>query len=204
MMASTTHCCRSGPALTDALRALLCALLLALCAGHAAASGVVMRDVRLDHSDEGYQLTTDIAVTLSPRLAEAVTRGVALYFVLEFEISRPRWYWLDENVVERTQTYRLSYHALTRQYRVSTGALHQSFETLEDALKLVGRLYNWPVVEQDRLKAGESYVASLRLQLDVTQLPKPFQLSAMSNRDWTLESEWQRWGFTAQPRSPPQ
>jgi hypothetical protein len=26
----------------------------------------------------------------------------------------------------------------------------------------------------------------------------------MSNRDWTLESEWQRWGFTAQPRSPPQ
>jgi hypothetical protein len=204
MMASTTHCCRSGPTLTDALRALLCALLLALCAGHAAASGVVMRDVRLDHSDEGYQLTTDIAVTLSPRLAEAVMRGVALYFVLEFEISRPRWYWLDENVVERTQTYRLSYHALTRQYRVSTGALHQSFDTLDDALKLVGRLYDWPVVEQDRLKAGESYVASLRLLLDVTQLPKPFQLSAMSNRDWTLESEWQRWGFTAQPRSPPQ
>jgi hypothetical protein len=54
------------------------------------------------------------------------------------------------------------------------------------------------VVEPGRLKSGASYVASLRLRLDVTQLPKPFQLSAMSNRDWTLESDWQQWGFTAQ------
>jgi hypothetical protein len=164
-----------------------------------AAGGVAMRDIRLDYADEGYLLSTDIGVTLSPRLAEAVTRGVALYFVLEFEISRPRWYWLDEDVVERSLTYRLSYHALTQQYRVSTGALHQSFDTLNEALNLIGRLRNWPVVEPNRLKSGASYVASLRLQLDVTQLPKPFQLSAMSNRDWTLESDWQRWGFTAQP-----
>ncbi len=157
-----------------------------------------MRDIRLDYAEEGYQLSTDIGVTLSPRLAEAVTRGVALYFVLEFEISRPRWYWLDEQVVERVQTYRLSYHALTRQYRVSKGALHQSFESLDDALHLIGRLQSWPVVDAGLLRPGGSYVASLRLRLDVTQLPKPFQLSAMSNRDWTLESEWQQWGFTAQ------
>jgi hypothetical protein len=181
------------------LRTLLLALLLTAGSLCSAAGGIAMRDIRLDHADEGYLLSTDIGVTLSPRLAEAVTRGVALYFVLEFEISRPRWYWLDEDVVERSLTYRLSYHALTQQYRVSTGALHQSFDTLNEALNLIGRLRNWPVVEPNRLKSGASYVASLRLQLDVTQLPKPFQLSAMSNRDWTLESDWQRWGFTAQP-----
>ncbi|MFZ5456785.1 MAG: DUF4390 domain-containing protein [Pseudomonadota bacterium] len=175
-------------------------MLIATLAGHASAAGITLRDVRLDHGDDGYQLSTDVSIALSPRLAEAVTRGVALYFVLEFEISRPRWYWLDEDVVERSQTYRLSYHALTRQYRVSTGALHQSFDTLDEALKLIGRLRNWHVVDYSRLTPGESYVAALRLRLDVTQLPKPFQLSAMSNRDWTLESEWQRWGFTAQPQ----
>jgi hypothetical protein len=198
MTASITHCCRSLRTLSERARALLLALLVATLAGYAAAAGVEMRDVRLEHGDDGYQLSTDISVTLSPRLAEAVTRGVALYFVLEFEISRPRWYWLDEDVVERSQTYRVSYHALTRQYRVSTGALHQSFDTLDEALKLIGRLRNWHVIDYSRLTSGESYVAALRLRLDVTQLPKPFQLSAMSNRDWTLESEWQRWGFTAQ------
>lgn len=196
-------CCRRHPLQSDRpavwLRALLLVLLLTAGSLCSAAGGIAMRDIRLDHADEGYLLSTDIGVTLSPRLAEAVTRGVALYFVLEFEISRPRWYWLDEDVVEQSLTYRLSYHALTQQYRVSTGALHQSFETLNEALNLIGRLRNWPVVEPNRLKSGASYVASLRLQLDVTQLPKPFQLSAMSNRDWTLESDWQRWGFTAQP-----
>jgi hypothetical protein len=196
-------CCRRRPLQSDRpavwLRTLLLALLLTAGSLCSAAGGIAMRDIRLDHADEGYLLSTDIGVTLSPRLAEAVTRGVALYFVLEFEISRPRWYWLDEDVVERSLTYRLSYHALTQQYRVSTGALHQSFDTLNEALNLIGRLRNWPVVEPNRLKSGASYVASLRLQLDVTQLPKPFQLSAMSNRDWTLESDWQRWGFTAQP-----
>lgn len=202
MTASITRCCRNSTLPADRssgwLRALLFALLLVVHTPCSAAGGVVMRDIRLDYAEEGYQLSTDIGVTLSPRLAEAVTRGVALYFVLEFEISRPRWYWLDEQVIERVQTYRLSYHALTRQYRVSKGALHQSFDSLDDALHLIGRLQNWPVVENGLLKAGDSYVASLRLRLDVTQLPKPFQLSAMSNRDWTLESDWQQWGFTAQ------
>lgn len=179
----------------------MCLLMLCLSMPGQAAGGVEMRDIRLDHSEEGYQLSTDIGVTLSPRLAEAVRRGVALYFVLEFEISRPRWYWLDEDVIERTLTYRLSYHALTQQYRISTGALHQGFDTLDEALKLIGRLRSWPVVDATGLKGGDNYIASLRLRLDVTQLPKPFQLSAMSNRDWTLESEWQRWGFTAQKGS---
>jgi hypothetical protein len=189
--------CRS--AWTDAVRRIaLCLLLACLMTAGQVAADVTMREVRLDHTDEGYLLSTDIGVTLSPRLAEAVMRGVALYFVLEFEINRPRWYWLDEDVVERALTYRLSYHALTQQYRVSTGALHQGFDTLDEALNLIGRLRNWPVVDSGRLKNGGNYVAALRLRLDATQLPKPFQLSAMSNRDWTLESDWQRWGFTAQ------
>ena len=91
MTASITHCCRSLRALAERARALLLALLIATLAGHASAAGVTMRDVRLDHGDDGYQLSTDVSIALSPRLAEAVTRGVALYFVLEFEISRPRW-----------------------------------------------------------------------------------------------------------------
>lgn len=205
MTGSTTPCCRKPPVperpplWPGVWRCVLaCLFTVCLLTSGPATAGVEMRDVRLDHGDEGYQLLTDIGVTLSPRLAEAVTRGVALYFVLEFEISRPRWYWLDEDVVERALTYRLSYHALTQQYRVSTGALHQGFDTLDEALKLIGRLRSWPVIDSGRLKTGGSYVAALRLRLDVTQLPKPFQLSAMSNRDWTLESEWQRWGFTAQ------
>jgi len=36
----------------------------------------------------------------------------------------------------------------------------------------------------------------LRMHLDLTQMPKTFQVSALANKDWNLGSEWVRWGFT--------
>jgi hypothetical protein len=40
------------------------------------------------------------------------------------------------------------------------------------------------------------YEAAVRLRLDTTQLPKPFQISALTSRDWSLQSDWVRWSFT--------
>jgi hypothetical protein len=31
-------------------------------------------------------------------------------------------------------------------------------------------------------------------------MPKPFQVSAITNRDWVLASDWQRWRFTPPER----
>ena len=46
------------------------------------------------------------------------------------------------------------------------------------------------------VKPGQSYVAALRLHLDLSQMPKTFQVGALANRDWNLNSDWQRWNFT--------
>jgi hypothetical protein len=88
---------------------------------------------------------------------------------------------------------RLSYHALTRQYRISRGALHQSFSSLADALRILSRVRSWQVLQRDEMETGTEYQAALRMRLDLTQLPKPFQVSALTNRDWDLASEWRRW-----------
>lgn len=148
--------------------------------------------------EDGYVLSADFTFELNPRLEEAVTKGVVLYFVADFELTRPRWYWLDEKLISRSQTYRLSYHALTRQYRLSTGALHQSFSNLSDALRMLARLRNWVVIDKNdkAIKVGEPYQAALRLRLDITQLPRPFQISALGNKEWSLSSDWKNWPLT--------
>ncbi|MGB7536699.1 MAG: DUF4390 domain-containing protein, partial [Azonexus sp.] len=129
-----------------------------------------------------------------------VTKGVVMYFVVDFEMTRPRWYWLDEKLISRSQTYRLSYHALTRQYRLSTGGLHQSFDSLSDALRMLSRLRNWLVIdkgaEKTGVRAGETYTAALRMRLDINQLPRPFQIAALGNKDWNLASDWKVWQAT--------
>ena len=175
---------------------LLLALLCTLAAGPVHAEAVEFRDAHLAPREEGWALEADFDVELPNRLEEAVNKGVALFFTLDFELTRPRWYWLDEKAAQFTQSYRLDYHALTRQYRLSAGlgSLYLSFPTLGDALRVLAqpKIY---AVERGRVKPGEVYVANVRLRLDVNRLPKPFQVENLTNREWALDSDWKKFNF---------
>ena len=143
---------------------------------------------------EAWALSADMALELGTRLIEAVNRGVPLYFVADFVLVRPRWWWFDERMVDVSQTWRLSYHALTRQYRLLLNGLQQPFDTLDEALAALSRMRGWRVIERERARGG-TFEASVRMRLDVSQLPKPFQVSAITERDWNLQSEWKRFPF---------
>jgi hypothetical protein len=179
--------------------ALLVAALLAVAsAGDARADEIEVREVVLRRVDDGYALDADFAFELSPRLAEVVANGVPLYFRVDFELTRRRWYWFDDTAVSSRLHLRLSYHALSRQYRLSTGALQQSFPTLEEALNVLTRVRNWLVVERSVRLSDSDYEAGVRMRLDTALLPKPFQLSALTGRDLQLESPWKR--FMVRPK----
>lgn len=187
------------------LRNLLAATVLgsALAGATAArADDIEITDVRLVATEEGVVLAADFAFDLNPRLAEAVTNGVPLYFAVEFELTRPRWYWFDEKAADKRLQLRLSYHALSRQYRLSTGVLQQNYPTLEEALNVLRRVRNWQVVDRGTALAEATYEVAVRMRLDVTLLPKPFQLSALTSRDLNLESPWKRFNYRPPPPLP--
>jgi hypothetical protein len=165
----------------------------ALCASVAVADEIEVRAAELAATDEGIVLNGDFELDLTARLEEALAKGVPLYFLVEFECFRPRWYWLDEKIGTATLTLRLSFHALTRTYRLSTGALHRSYPTLGEAINALSRIREWLVLPRGALRAGNTYNAYVRMRLDTAQLPKPFQVSALANREWTLASPWRRW-----------
>ena len=161
----------------------------------AATDRIEVEQVAVDSRDDGYYCNADFEFELKPRLAEALERGLTLYFVVEAELTRSRWYWFDEKAVNAALNYRLSYHALTRQYRVSTGNLQLGYPTLPEALGVIAHVRDWKVAERAALKVGNTYAAAVRMRLDTTQLPKPFQINAITNRDWTLDSDWKRFPF---------
>jgi hypothetical protein len=156
---------------------------------------IAVKSAELRAEDENYVLNAQFDFAFNPTLEEALQKGVSLYFVLEFELTRPRWYWLDEKVVSESVQYRVSYAPLTRQYRVATGLLGQQLGSLEEVEHLLSRVVSRPVFPIDALQKGVRYDAAVRLRLDVTQLPKPFQINALASRDWSLQSEWYRWSF---------
>ncbi len=180
------------------LRNLLAALVLgAACAATSAARAdeIAVTDARLSSTEDGIVLAAEFSFELNPRLVEVATNGVPLYFVVEFELTRPRWYWFDEKAAAKRIQLRLSYHALSRQFRLSTGVLQQNYATLEEALNVLRRVRNWLVVERTAGLSDATYEAAVRMRLDGAMLPKPFQLSAITSRDLSLESPWKRFSF---------
>jgi len=185
-------------------RSFLFGIGLLLAALTAQATDISVRSPQLVANEDGYILSADFNINFNSRLEEAVNKGVVLYFTVDFELSRSRWYWFDEQVFRRSKTFQLSSHALmTRQYRLSTGALYQNYATLDEVLRAISRLRNWQVLEKGEIKNEQVYLAGLRMRLDLTQMPKTFQVSALSNKDWDLSSDWSRWTFTPTEASPP-
>jgi len=192
MTASSTRCCRRISFLA-AVVALWLAVGLPLCAH---ADGIEVRKASLTVTEDGYVLEADFDVALTATLEEALNKGVSLYFLLEFELIRPRWYWFNDKIADTQQRYRLSYNALTRQYRIGVGNLYQNFGALADALEVMSRVRRREEIEPGTLRKDTAYTAALRLRLDVSQLPKPFQVSALGSRDWNVGSDWHRWTVT--------
>ena len=189
-MVSITRCWPRALSLALTLLALWAA-----CIVPARAGSIEPMRAQLSAGEEGHVLSAEFDIDLGAQLEEALTRGVTLHFNLEFTLSRDRWYWVDEHIAGHVGHYALSYNVLTRQYRLSSGGLHRSFATLGEALRVLGRVVDLPVADKSALKAGSHYDAALRLALDRSQLPKPFQLDAIANKGWQVETRVLRWRF---------
>lgn len=176
--------------------------LLCCCLGlvsTASAEGIQVKSAELELVDEiNYQINAEFEINLSARLEEAITKGVPVSFVVEFGVIKPRWYWLDEELVKAQQVLKLSYNALTRQYQLSAGPLHKNFSSLAEAKSELGKVHEWVVFDRALIKKRNlaGYEAILRMRLDVSQLPKPLQVNALASKEWNLDSEWYRWPLT--------
>jgi hypothetical protein len=164
--------------------------------------GIEIKSVKLEAVDKGYQINLDADITLNNTLEQALEKGIILYFVSKFTLIDSHWYWLDEEVARSKQRIELSYHALTRQYRLSGNRMMpQGFDTLQEALQTLGKQHNIPIEMKSTLKQNVEYIATLQVWLDISRLAKPFQLEWFSSKDWNLSSEKKEWRIKL-PASP--
>jgi len=188
------HCCTKFSLLLQRSADLLLrgVLLVWLFAATAYAEGISVNKAEVRLGENGYQLSASYDINLTFAAQQALTRGIPLYFVGEFSLTRSRWYWLDEEIFQGEQTVKLSYNVLTRQYRLSRGALFQNFASFEDALNIIARQSS-ATIPAELMKKDGDYMAAARLRLDIAQLPLPLQVNALTGKDWALNSDWYRW-----------
>lgn len=170
------------------------ALVLGPTPGHAQ-QAVELISANIEVQDEAVTLNAAVRFELSKTLEEALNKGAALYFIADAQVIRSRWYWLDETLHEASRTVRIAYEPLLRRYRVSTGGLMQTVDTLTEALSLAQRGIRLRLGDRNSFKAGERYRAEFSYKLDTTKLPRLFQVGVTAPRDFALELPERRIGF---------
>nr|WP_257022553.1 DUF4390 domain-containing protein [Pigmentiphaga litoralis] len=155
-----------------------------------AADAPMVQAVSLAERGRDLVLNADVSLNLNNQLEDAAERGLPLFFTVEVEINRPRWYWFDETVLTATQTWRIAHNPLTHQWRVSSGSLALPVSSLSEALSVVRHVRNWRIADKDAFKPGSNHEGRMRVRFDVSQLSKAFQVNALNSSDWSLATPW--------------
>lgn len=201
-MASFIHCCAKSDRLMGWATAVLGAW-LAMTPALYAAEGVGVQFAEVRAVNEGYELAAQFVINPNRTLEEALEKGIALHFIAELEVTRPRSWWFNESIGEASRRMRIYYNFLLRRYVIDSGYTTLNASTLDEALTLLGRVEHWQILERGALKPGQRYEARLRLRMDASQLAKPLQMGALASGKWDLQSGWYEWKFdTPMPIKP--
>jgi Domain of unknown function (DUF4390) len=171
-------------------------------AGPEALSAAGITAIQVERADGAIHLNAQLKFDLPPAIEDVLLKGIPLIFVAEVEIRRDRWYWYDKKLVTANRQMRLAYQPLTRRWRLNIsngfgfngfggglgGGLPQYFDTLAEALSKVQRINRWRIVELTELDPDTLHTLELNFKLDVSQLPRPFQIGIIGQTDWDISA----------------
>lgn len=169
-------------------------LLLGFVPVHAQASADVSQ-VKVERVEDAVQLSAQVVFEIPSAVEDALLKGIPMVFMAEADILRERWYWYDKRVTTAQRSMRLSYQPLTRRWRLNINsgvgapvglALNQNFESLAQALAVIKRVTYWKIADVNDLDPSARYRVEFRFRLDLSQLPRPFQIGAIGQPDWDV------------------
>lgn len=189
---------RPAQGVERAIRSWLVAVLLCFFAWPAVRAQVNPAEVtqlHVERSEEGVLLSAAVRFDLPQAVEDALAKGIPMYFVAEATIYRDRWYWYDKQVARANRHMRLTFQPLTRRWRLQISSapignsgmvLGQNFDTREEALAAVQRISRWRIADAQDLEPDADHNIDFRFRLDVSQLPRPFQIGAVGQSEWII------------------
>ena len=149
-------------------------------------------------NDRTLHVNTRLDLPLNPRTEEALSKGIPIDVVIEINMVKHRRWWRNRAVTDTVLRRRIQFHALSRQYRVSTLNGRQpaeSFGSLGLALAHAGALEEFiiPLSPKKEIEPGARYLLQLRARLDIEALPMLLRPLAYSMPSWRLSTGWTEW-----------
>ena len=190
------------PSRRRAVVALGAALAAGLLADTAWAASVDAQAPAVELDPDGVYASCTVVFALPRALEDALRRGIPLYFLTRLSVQRGRWWWFAQTIGSAEVLTRLSYQPLLDKFHVSTAGVQHSYPTLDESLNAVQHVLHLKVADARDLEAGQGYQLVGSFELDLSQLPRPFQLNVGTSSDWQLQADFPRTVFTWKPPPP--
>ena len=154
--------------------------------------------LRAERSGNEVFVSANVSLELPTIVEDALLKGVPMFFMLEADLYLDRWYWYDKRISGAQRQLRLAYQPLTRRWRVTQSlgmgsdssqglSLNQSYESLAEALSVVRQVSRWKVAELADTDPTSKIKLLFRFRLDLSQLPRPFQIGAIGQSEWDIQ-----------------
>lgn len=175
--------------------------LLLAATGPASAVQTDVTELRVERRDDGLQLSAAVHFDLPFVVEDALMKGIPLFFVVEADIYRERWYWTDPRVASATRTIRLAYQPLTRRWRINVVAglissssglratLNQQHDSLGEAVAAIQRIARWKIADSADVAPDGTHRLEFSFRLDLSQLPRPFQIGIAGQSEWSISAQ---------------
>ena len=150
------------------------------------AEQVELTGLDLSRDEDGVYLNYAVNLELSRSVEDALNKAVPLFFVAEAQVFRDRWYWRDRRVADVVRVWRIVYQPLTSSYRITFGALTQTFATRAEALAAISRASRWKIAEPGQIEDGSRHYVEFAFKLDTSLLPRPMQIGVAGQPDWQI------------------
>lgn len=148
--------------------------------------------------DRVLHVNTRLDLALNRRTEEALNKGIPIDVTIDIKLVRYRWWWTNIVITDVMLSRRLQFHALSRQYLVSSrrdGQPTESFSTLAQALAHLGDLstFTIPLTAKKVLLPDARHLMVLRARLDIEALPVVMRPLAYATPSWRLSTGWTEW-----------
>ena len=174
-----------------------CALLLCFSQVSQVSRAADLKQLNVERAEDGVYLSAVVNFELPAAVEDALSKGIAMFFVAEADVYQNRWYWSDRRVASATRTIRLAFQPLTRRWRVNIAnglinsvglraTLNQNYESLPEAMSAVQRLSRWRIADNAEIEADGNHRIEFNFNLDLSQLPRPFQIGVVGQKDWAV------------------
>ena len=187
--------------LARVLAAVVCLLVSVVPVPSYADTVVEAAQFRVDRSGEDVTLSAQLRFDLPAAVEDALLKGIPVYFAVEADLLRERWYWTDKKIASAARNMRLAYQPLTGQWRlnVATGATpagelvaanapSQTFLSLGEAMATAKQFARWRIATLNDNDPSSKYRVEFRFWLDTNQLPRPFQMGVIAQGEWTISA----------------